>query len=120
MTSIDLTVELDTDTVAVGNEVRGRVRAGSSAAGTDAPVLVQLLWHTSGRCDSEEKVVAAQHVSPTAPGGGRFRLHVPEAGPMTYAGRTFSIHWCVRIADGPTAQAALTVVAAVQKPSEAP
>ena len=116
MTGADLTLEVETTRVAVGDEVTGRVRVGSAGASADTSFSVELLWRTSGQCQSEEKIVATQPVSPAGPGGAPFRLRIPQGGPMTYVGRTFAIDWCVRIPGDPPVEEPITVVAAVQSP----
>ena len=117
MSDADFAIDLETETVAVGEEVKGHVSASADTkAGPDAPASVQLLWRTSGECKPEEKIVADQDVLVDESGRAAFRLQVPAAGPMTYAGQTLSISWCVRISAEQPVEKALTVVAGVAPP----
>ena len=101
-----LTIDLDAGRVSVDGKVTGRL--------TPAPpggALVELVWRTSGKCEPEEKVVARDEVAP----GASFALRVPAAGPMSYAGKTFSVTWFVRArtaGGGPTVEQDVTVVPA--------
>jgi len=115
MSDVTFAIELETTTVAVGDEVKGHVSASADTkSGSDTPTFVELLWRTGGECESEEKIVASQDVLPDESGRAAFRLQVPAAGPMTYAGRTLSITWCVRMSAEQPVEKPLTVVAAVK------
>ena len=117
MSDVTFAIELETTTVAVGDEVKGHVSASADTkAGPGASSSIHLLWRTSGDCKSEEKIVASQDILPDESGRAAFRLRVPPAGPMTYTGRTLSISWCVRISAEQSVEKPLTVVAAVESP----
>ncbi len=117
MSDADFVLELETETVAVGDEVKGYVSApADTKAGPGVPASVQLLWRTSGECESEEKIVASQDIPLDESGRAALRLRVPAAGPMTYAGRTLSISWCVRIPAEQPVEKGLSVVAALKPP----
>jgi hypothetical protein len=79
-------------------------------------MTLELLWRTSGLCQTEEKVVARQTLTPSGAQETPFQLKIPAAGPMSYAGKAFSITWCVRTASGPPAERVFTVVAGLRKP----
>jgi len=117
-------IELASEVVAAGENLTGRVLPGPSAfakaaadpSAPDAALAVEILWRTSGLCEAEEKVVLSQTLKLAGPQETPFQLKVPAAGPMSYAGKTFSITWCVRIASERPAERAFTVVAASRKP----
>lgn len=119
MSGTPVHIELHTETAVVGESVRGHLLAGADVGeGVHNEATVELLWRTSGLGDAEEQVVADQQVhmegSPEAP----FALDVPAAGPMSYAGQTFSINWFVRIAGRQDTERPLTVTAAVRRAEE--
>jgi len=100
-------ITLDRESVPVGGHVTGRV-SGARDAET---LAAQLLWRTSGECMPEEQVVAEEALSPQG-GEAPFSLDVPAAGPMSYAGRSFSIAWVVRVNTTAPVEHPLTVTAA--------
>lgn len=106
-------MELVSETVACGENLRGRVFPDPSAP--DAGLTLELLWRTSGLCKAEEKVVLSQPVILSSAQEIPFLLKIPAAGPMSYVGKTFSITWWVRIASANPAEAAFTVVPAARK-----
>jgi len=109
-------IELDSTAIAAGEDLTGRVIQGESAPAIDAAVTLELLWRTSGLSQAEEKIVVSQTLPPFGAQGSAFQLKVPEAGPISYAGKTFSITWCVRIVSAVPAEKTFTVVPALQKP----
>ena len=109
------TLELASDSVHVGDAVTGRVHADAGALA--GPITVELVWRTRGRCEPEEKVVDATTLTCADASEAPFTLTVPAAGPMSYAGETFSVDWVVRLAGGPHIEKSLTILPAL-RPSE--
>ena len=101
-------IELDRDAAPVGGRAAGRVTGLPEGAAS----VVQLLRRVSGAHATEEKVVAEETL--TARGGeASFTLDVPAAGPMSYAGKTFSVTWHVRLEAPTVIEADLTVTPAM-------
>ena len=103
-----MNIELESNVVRVGDTISGRVIPA------DKPCTVELAWHTHGQCEGEEKVVAS-----TTTAEGAFTLAVPAAGPMSYAGKRFSVSWCVRTVGETSIEKTITVESA-EKPADTP
>jgi len=113
MSDTPLRLELNAEAATVGEEIKGKVTGDPAAMPRPgATVSVELLWRTSGECQSEERVVAQEKLSLQGAPPASFSLRVPGAGPMTYAGRAFAIDWFVRLTPERAIEAPLTVVAA--------
>jgi hypothetical protein len=102
-------ISLAGDILAVGEELKGRV-VGMPPPG--AAVFVDLLWRTTG----EERIVAAAEAASTGTHERHFSFLIPAAGPMSYAGQTFSIEWFVRVAKDPSTEKRFTVTAGMRPP----
>jgi len=116
VTRTSVTLKLETDTVAVGDVLKGRLLAPEAPG---APVTVELLWRTEGTCETEEKVVAAAEVTFADASQTPFELTVPAAGPMSYAGKLFTIRWFVRLHAQTVTETPLTVRAATRRKAAA-
>jgi len=116
MNQLSAGIELDSLAVAAGDHLTGRVILGGSAPGPLAALALELLWRTSGLSKTEEKIVVSQTLPSSGAQGSAFQLKVPAAGPISYAGKTFSITWCVRVASATPAEKIFTVVPALRKP----
>jgi hypothetical protein len=108
-------IELYSLAVAAGDNLAGRVLKDQSAPAPLAALTLELLWRTSGLARSEEKVVESLSLSPSGTQETPFQLKVPAAGPISYAGKTFSITWCVRIASATPTEKTFTVVPASRR-----
>ena len=106
-------IELTSNTVAAGENIAVRVLPDPSAP--DAGGALELLWRTSGLCKTEERVVVSHTLTPCGPQETSFQLTIPAAGPISYAGKTFSIAWFVRIASAAPAERVFTVVPATRR-----
>jgi len=111
-------IELDTDSVRVGDVLTGRLHAETDAT-PGGPLTVELVWRTQGQCEAEEKVVDTAQVTFGDADEAPFSLTVPAGGPMSHVGRTLSITWSVRLAGGPCVEKSLTVGPAFRNPSSA-
>ena len=113
MTDTPPRLELKRDAAAVGDQIEGKVIADAAHTRNAAvPLSVELLWRTTGECRTEETLVAQEQVRLQGDRPASFSLRVPPAGPMTYAGKAFSIHWFVRLTADGAVEAPLTVLAA--------
>src|SRR5688500_6445698 len=58
---------------------------------------VRLFWHTSGRGDEDQDMVAVEKVpSPAASGWVRFSFELPP-GPYSFSGQLVSLGWAVEL-----------------------
>ena len=122
MSEPTIRIELESDRVCVGGEVRGRLHAGPvGASPTARDGVISLAWRTSGECDAEVRV--ASQLSLPLVEDAAFALKVPAAGPMSYSGAGFSIAWHVRLTVSSRPESSVecpvTVVAATFPPRPA-
>lgn len=115
-------VELDRDVVEVGGQVSGRVSRAPDGDVTNASrarsIKLSLRHETSGRGDTDRKVVGAQEFDLDVHGSveAAFAITVPSSGPISYDGRLIRVRWelelrvDVKRASDPTAIVSVLVV----------
>lgn len=87
-------VELDTDVAECGDVVSGRVSWGPVDK-TPRQVVVELIYETSGRGDTDSEAVSEHVVAGADSGETRFTLSVPDDGPITFDGSLIRVAWRV-------------------------
>lgn len=95
-----IAIEIDRQTVAVGDFVTGHVRWSSTDDRRVRQIVVGLEWRTDGPGNCAHGVTRAMHFDPK-PGDRTaffpFRLMVPHEGPVSFKGELITMLWHVRV-----------------------
>jgi hypothetical protein len=95
MTTMSVAIDGSRVGFAPGERVEGL--ASWELAEAPEALEVRLFWHTSGRGDEDQDVVAVEAIpAPAASGWVRFSFELPP-GPYSFSGRLVSLGWAIEL-----------------------
>jgi hypothetical protein len=95
-----IVIEVDQQTVAVGDFVTGHVRWASEHDRRARRILVGLRWHTDGtgnRVNGYPRAMSFQPKPEHRAAAFPFRLMVPHEGPVSFEGELITVGWTVKV-----------------------